>query len=54
MLDAGSPSMTLATLEIARKVTPADYGPLTDEDLTAIAAESFALLDQEESRAGSR
>ena len=46
--------MTLATLEIARKVTPADYGPLSDEDLTAIAAESFALLDQEESRAGSR
>jgi hypothetical protein len=39
---------------IARKVTPADYGPLSDEDLTAIAAESFALLDQEESRAQSR
>jgi hypothetical protein len=39
---------------IARKVTPADYGPLSDEDLTAIAAESFALLDQEESRAKSR
>jgi len=30
---------------IARKVTPADYGPLSDEDLTAIAAETFALLD---------
>jgi hypothetical protein len=39
---------------IARKVIPADYGPLSDEDLTAIAAESFALLDQEESRAQSR
>ncbi len=39
---------------IARKVTPADYGPLSDEDLTAIAAETFALLDQEESRAQSR
>ncbi|MGD1083749.1 MAG: hypothetical protein ABSA47_03250 [Verrucomicrobiota bacterium] len=39
---------------IARKVTPADYGPLTDEELTAIAAESFALLDREESRAQSR
>jgi len=39
---------------IARKVTPADYGPLSDEELTAIAAESFALLDQEESRAQSR
>ena len=39
---------------LTRKVTPADYGPLTDEDLTAIAAESFALLDEEESRAESR
>ena len=39
---------------IARQVIPADYGPLSDEDLTAIAAESFALLDQEESRAQSR
>lgn len=39
---------------IARKVTPVDYGPLSDEDLTAIAAESFALLDQEENRAQSR
>ena len=39
---------------IARKVTPADYGPLSDEDLTAIAAETFSLLDQEESRAQSR
>ena len=39
---------------IARKMTPADYGPLSDEDLTAIAAETFALLDPEESRAPSR
>ncbi|HEY3913118.1 MAG TPA: hypothetical protein VGN61_01425 [Verrucomicrobiae bacterium] len=39
---------------IARTVTPASYGPLSDEDLTAIAAESFALLDEEESRAQSR
>ena len=39
---------------IARKVAPADYGPLSDEDLTAIAAETFALLDQEEGRAQSR
>jgi hypothetical protein len=39
---------------ITRKVTPANYGPLSDEDLTAIAAETFALLDQEESRAQSR
>jgi len=49
------PDEQLAVYEvIARKVTPADYGPLSDEDLTAIAAESFALLDQEESRAQSR
>jgi hypothetical protein len=39
---------------IARKVTPSDYGPLSDEDLAAVAAESFALLDEEESRAQSR
>jgi hypothetical protein len=39
---------------IARKVIPADYGPLSDEDLTAIASETFALLDQEENRAESR
>jgi hypothetical protein len=39
---------------ITRKVTPSDYEPLSDEDLTAIAAESFALLDQEENRAKSR
>ena len=39
---------------IARKVTPSDYGPLSDDDLTAIAAESFALLDEEERRAESR
>jgi hypothetical protein len=39
---------------IAHKATPADYGPLSDEDLTAIAAESFALLDQTEDSAQSR
>ena len=39
---------------IARKVVPADYGPLTDEDLTAIAAETFGFLDEEESRAQTR
>jgi hypothetical protein len=38
---------------IARKVTPADYRPLSDEDLTTIAAETFALLDQAESHAQS-
>ena len=35
---------------IARKVTAADYGPLSDEDLTAIAAETFGLLDKESSQ----
>jgi hypothetical protein len=39
---------------IARKVTSANYGPLSDEDLTSIAAETFALLDDEESRTRSR
>ena len=39
---------------IARKVIPADYGPLSDENLTAIAAQTFALLDEEEDRARPR
>ena len=39
---------------IARTVTPINYGPLSDEDLTVIAAETFALLDEDESRAQSR
>jgi hypothetical protein len=39
---------------IARTVTPSHYDPLSDEDLTAIAGESFALLDQEEDRAEPR
>jgi hypothetical protein len=39
---------------IARKVTPADYGPLSDEELTTAAAQTFALLDEQEDRAGSR
>jgi len=49
------PRDQLAVYEaIARKVTPADYGTLSDDDLTAIAAESFALLDEEENRAKPR
>jgi len=49
------PVEQLAVYEaIARKVTPAQYEPLSDEDLTVIAAESFAMLDEEESRALSR
>ena len=39
---------------IARCVAPGDYGPLSDDDLTAIAAQTFSLLDEEESRAQSR
>ena len=39
---------------IARAVVPGDCGPLPDDDLTAIAAQTFSLLDEEESRAQSR
>jgi hypothetical protein len=39
---------------IARSVVPGDYGPLSDDDLTVIAAQTFSLLDEEESRAQSR
>ena len=39
---------------IARALVPGDYGPLSDEDLTDIAAGTFSLLDEEESRAESR
>jgi hypothetical protein len=39
---------------IARSVAPGDYGRLSDDDLTAIAAQTFSLLDAEESRAQSR
>ena len=39
---------------IARNIVPEDYGPLSDDDLTAIAAQTFALLDEEEARAESR
>jgi hypothetical protein len=40
--------------KIARTLVPGDYGPLSDDDLTAIAAQTFSLLDEEESRAPSR
>jgi predicted nucleotidyltransferase len=36
---------------IARSVVSGDYGPLSDDDLTVIAAQTFSLLDEEESRA---
>ena len=39
---------------IARTVGPEDYGPLSDDELSAIAAQSFALLDEEEARGQSR
>jgi hypothetical protein len=39
---------------IARTVGPVDYGPLSDDELTAIAAQTFALLDEEDTRAQSR
>ena len=39
---------------IARTVGPEDYGSLSDDDLTAIAAQTFALLDEEETRAQPR
>ena len=39
---------------IAKSVVPSDYGPLSDDDLTSIAAQTFALLDEEESRAKPR
>ena len=39
---------------IARSVVPGNYGPLSDDDLTVIAAQTFSLLDEEESRAQSR
>lgn len=39
---------------IARNIVPEDYGPLSDDDLTTIAAQTFAMLDEEEARAESR
>jgi hypothetical protein len=39
---------------IAREIAPGEYGPLSDDDLTALAAQTFALLDEEEARAESR
>ena len=39
---------------IARSVVPSDYGPLSDDDLTVVAAQTFSLLDEEESRAQPR
>jgi len=38
---------------IARSLVPGHCGPLSDEDLTVVAAQTFALLDEDESRAQS-
>jgi hypothetical protein len=34
--------------ELAQAAAPSDYGPLTDEELTALADQRFVLLDDEE------
>ena len=39
---------------IARSVAPEDCGALSDEELTKIAGQTFAMLDEEEARAGAR
>ena len=39
---------------IARTIVPEEYGPLSDDDLSAIASQTFAMLDQEEADAQSR
>ena len=49
------PAEQLSVYEaIARKIVPTNYGPLSDDDLNAIAADSFSLLDEEERRASTR
>ncbi len=40
--------------EIAQAVAPSDYGPLTDDELTAIADQTFVMLDKEEANAEAR
>ncbi len=39
---------------IARTVVPKDYGELSDDELTMSAAQTFALLDEEDERAKPR
>jgi hypothetical protein len=39
---------------IPRSAIPDDYGALSDEELTAAAAQTFALFDQEETHAQAR
>ncbi len=40
--------------EILRVVPKSGYGSLTDEELTAIADQTFVLMDKEEDDAGPR
>jgi len=40
--------------EILRVAPKLDYGPLTDEELTALADRTFVLLDKEEANAQPR
>lgn len=40
--------------ELARAAVPLTYGPLSDHELTAIADQSFVLLDREEDDAKPR
>ena len=40
--------------ELAQIVTGPNCDPLTDEELTTIAGQTFVLLDQEEADAGAR
>jgi hypothetical protein len=40
--------------ELAQTVAPADYGPLTDEELAAIVDQTFVFLDEEEADAQTR
>lgn len=39
---------------IARSVVPGDFGPPPDDELVTAAAQTFALLDQEEAGADPR
>jgi hypothetical protein len=40
--------------EVIQLAAHLDYGDISDDALTALAAETFALLDKEEADAGSR
>jgi hypothetical protein len=48
------PEQREALAAILQSAAKLDYGPLSDEDLTAIAGQTFALLDREEDDAATR